>query len=370
MNRKMLVAGLTASILMISTAAIFADGSHDADVQDKDVVGAVYTMTNAAEGNQVVIFDRDAKGLLTKAGSVSTDGAGFGDALDPLGSQGSLVLSDNQRWLLAVNAGSNEISVFRVLPDGLKLVDKVDSGGVFPVSLTVSDNLVYVLNAGSSPNITGFNLSHAGHLIPLANSTRSLGSGTFAQVGFDPEGEALVVTDKANNAILVYAVGHNGLPAANPVTSTSVGVTPFGFIFDRREHLLVVETATNAVSSYDILNDGTLQTISASVLNGQKASCWIAGNGGRYVFTANPGSQTISAYREARDGSLSLLDGAAGTGNAPLDLTTAENGRFLYALDPAGGAVDMFRIESDGSLVNLGNVAGGLPIFAQGVAAR
>ena len=332
--------------------------------------GAVYTMTNDPNGNQVVIFNRDANGLLAKTGPVSTNGIGTGGELDPLGSQGSLVLSQDKKWLLAVNAGSNELSVFRVQPDGLDFVNKVDSGGVFPVSLTIFHNLVYVLNA-ESPNITGFNLSCKGQLTPLNGSTRFLGSGTFAQVGFDPLGDTLVVTDKASNEILVYSVDENGLPGMNPVSSISNGATPFGFIFDQRGHLLVAEAGSNSVSSYHILSDGTVQAISPSVPNEQQATCWIAKNGQGFVFTANPGSQTISAYNlNRRRGSLILLTGADGTGNKPIDLAITKNGKFLYALDPGNGTVDMFQIKADGSLTNLGALAGGLSIFAQGIAAR
>ena len=366
MKKKMLVAGLTAAILMISTVGVFADGTRD-----DEKVGAVYAMTNAATGNEVVIFDRDFEGMLTSAGSIATGGTGSGSALDPLGSQGALVLSEDGRWIVAVNAGSNEISVLRILRDGLALADKVDSGGVFPVSVTVYHNLVYVLNAGGSPNITGFRLSHIGKLIPLEKSTRSLGTGGFAQVGFDPEGETLVVTDKADNKILVYSVSHDGLPGMTPVTSPSYGVTPFGFIFDQRGHLLVVEAGTNAVSSYKILPDDTLQVISGSVPNGQIAACWIAGNERGDVFTDNPGTHSISAYTEmAGEGSLVLLNGVAGTGNTPLDLSITGNGRFLYALDPTNGTVDMFHVERDGSLTDLGTVPGGFSIFAQGIVAR
>ena len=373
MSRKWLVSVLTAGILMFPTFAVFAEGT-----QDEGAVGAVYTMTNDNTGNQVVMFNRDEDGVLTRAGSISTGGLGSGGAgvLDPLGSQGSIVLSSDARWLLAVNAGSNEISVFRVLPNGLLLVDKVGSGGVFPVSVTISHDLVYVLNAreGShSPNITGFTLGHTGELTPLADSTRPLSAGplaAFAQVGFDPEGETLVVTDKGDKTILVYPVGEDGRPAASPAVSASNGFTPFGLIFDERGHLLVVEAGTNAVSSYDVSRDGTLQVISPSVANGQKAACWIAGNERGNVFTANPGSATISAYtEEARDGTLTLLAGAAGSGVSPLDLAIAR-GRFLYALDPKAGGIDAFRIEEDGSLTSLGTVAGGLSVFAQGVAAR
>ena len=374
MKREILAAVLSVGMLVISSFAVFAESQQEryGNPDQGDVAGgAVYSMTNAPDGNTVVIFNRDANGILTKAGSISTGGTGSGGGLDPLGSQHSLLLSADNRWLLAVNAGSHEISVFRVRPDELKLIDKVDSGGVFPVSLTVFHDLVYVLNGGPSPNITGFKLSHRGRLTPLPDSTRSLGSDAFAQVGFDPQGDTLVVTDKGGSKILVYALDDEGLPAANPVTSLSNGKTPFGFIFDPQGHLLVVEVGPNAVSSYNILDGGSLQVISGSVPNGQTAACWIVGNEHGDVFTANPGSGTVSAYHvTARNGQVALLDGAAGSGNKPLDLALATNGRFLYALDPGSGSIDMFQVERNGGLTHLGAIAGDLSLFAQGIAAR
>jgi 6-phosphogluconolactonase len=307
--------------------------------------------------------------LIAKTDSISTGGTGSGGGLDPLASQGSLVLSEDHRWLLAVNAGSNEVSVLRVLPEGLKLVDKVDSGGGFPVSVTIFHDLVYVLNAGMSSNISGFYLTHRGNLIPLAGSTRLLGTGGFAQVGFDPQGETLVVIDRADR-ILVYPVDQDGLPAMTPVVSASNGPVPFAFIFDRQGHLLVVEVGSNAVTSYNILHDGTLEVISPSVANGQTAACWIAGNKRGNIFTANPGTSSISSYKLRHgNGEISLLDGVAGVGDKPLDLSISVDGRFLYALDPGNGGIDMYRIERDGSLTDLGTIDGGLSVFAQGIAA-
>ena len=357
------IRSLVVLLLCLWAGASFAAGM--------DTPGAVFTMTNDATTNEVVMFNRDAKGMLSNAGSLPTGGKGSGGGLDPLGSQGSLMLSQDHRWLLAVNAGSNEISLFRVRQGGLEMVDKVDSGGTFPSSVAIFRELVYVLNSGGSPNITGFELSDTGQLTPIADSTRLLGTGSFAQVGFDPQGTMLVLTDKTDNEIFVYSVDDNGVPSANPVISPSNGLTPFGFVFDKRGHLLVSEAATDAVSTYNILSDGTLQVISPSVGNGQAATCWIAANRRGDVFTASPGTHAISSYKlMAGNGALTLLNGTAGIGNRPLDLAITVNGRFLYALDPGNGTIHMFQINPKGTLVDLGAVAGGLSIFAQGVAAR
>ena len=360
-----------------ATVAVCLFGAIEAHAGSE---GAAYTMTNAAADNQIVVFSRDADGLLTKTGAVSTGGKGAGSGVDSLGSQGSLVLTGGGadrnsgyqgEWLLAVNAGSNDISLFKVERDGIELKDRIGSGGTFPVSLTVSGDRVYVLNGGAPANISGFKLDDNGHLTYLPKSARLLGTGAFGQVAYDQRGENLIVTDKADNKLLVYSVNKNGLPATTPVSSPSSGNVPFGVTFDKHDHLLVVEAGSNAVSSYSILNDGSLQPITVSAANGQAATCWIVVNQRGDVVTANPGTHSLSAFHvDAATGQVSLLNGTAGSGNAPLDVDVSENGRFVYAVDPKNGGVDMFKIEHDGSLTGLGSVDGGLPLFAQGMAVR
>ena len=87
---------------VLATTLFLASG-----VLAQDDPGAVYAMTNAAGGNSILIFSRAATGALASAGSAATGGAGKGSGL---GSQGALVLTNDQRWLLAVNAGSNDLT--------------------------------------------------------------------------------------------------------------------------------------------------------------------------------------------------------------------------------------------------------------------
>jgi 6-phosphogluconolactonase len=343
--------------------------------------GAVYAMTNAEAGNQVVAFDRLPGGTLGAPQSYDTGGLGFvgGVNVDPLGSQGSLTLSPDNRWLLAVNAGSNEISVFRVKPRGLELTDVADSGGVLPVSVTIHQDLVYVLNAGGNvgdaDNITGFRLSPKGILIPIGGSTRALSQAVTspAQAGFTPDGAMLVVTEKKTNSIDVFAVGRDGLASAAPVNTPSEGVTPFGIVFNHRGRLLVSEVS-GSVSSYVVLAEGNLDPVSSAVTNmGQIATCWIATDGGRFAFTANTGSDTLSRYGVGSDGALTLLEAIAADlmGAKPIDMAMPQSGRFLYTLNAAAGTVGMFAVGPDGALTDLGD-APGLPVNdgVQGIAAR
>jgi len=68
--------------------------------------GAVFTLTNSPAGNRVLVWERATNGSLLATGAVPTGGTGTGAGL---GSQGALTLSNNHRWLYAVNPGSDEI---------------------------------------------------------------------------------------------------------------------------------------------------------------------------------------------------------------------------------------------------------------------
>ncbi len=219
--------------------------------------GAVFTMTDDASANAVLAFERGPDGALTPAGSTLTGGSGSGGGESVLGSQGALALSTDGRFLLAVNAGSDEVSSFRVDGARLALVSRVSSGGALPVSVTEHDGLVYVLDAGGAGSISGLLLDRRGRLEPLRGSSRPLsGAGTGgAQVSFDRSGRLLAVTEKSGNTISLYAVRWAGR-TSGPEVIPSAGAVPFGFDFTARGVLVVSEagggpSGTSAVSSYE-----------------------------------------------------------------------------------------------------------------------
>ena len=346
--------------------------------------GAVYLMTNQ-DRNAVAVFERAPDGTLSPAGTFPTGGSGnpvaeAGDPpFDPLASQGALILSEDNRFLFAVNAGSNEISVLAIRRDRLTLVDKVASGGVRPISLTVHEDLLYVLNEGGTPNIMGFIVSDRGRLTPLAGSTRPLTVGSTAdpaQVGFSPDGELLAVTDKASNLIDTYTVGEDGL-ASGPRSNASGGPTPFGFAINRRGHLIVTEIG-GALSSYAASEDGALTVVSESVPDFQTAACWVViTKNGRHAFVSNPGSSSVSSYRIGSDGTLILLDsvagrvvGSAGEPGNGLDMALDKSGRYLYVHAAGIQAIVAFRVGRDDASLTPVGITGGLPFAAQGIAAR
>lgn len=343
--------------------------------------GALYTMTNGAAGNSILAFHRTAEGTLIPAGMFSTGGRGTGAGL---GNQGGVVLTHDNRWLFAVNAGSDQVSVFRVRRIGLVLTALVGSGGVQPISVTVHHDLVYVLNAGgaakSKDGIAGFRLAPDGDLTAIAGSVRPLSAESTgpAQIGFSPDGNSLVVTEKGTNLIDVYAVGRDGR-AGPPRSHQSAGKTPFGFSFGLRGQLFVSEAAGGAtdastVSSYKLTRSGTLTPISAAVPSTETAACWlVVTKNGRFAYTTNTGSASVTGLAIQPTGKLTLLepDGQSGrTGARPIDMGLSVGGRFLYTLNAGDASISGFRVmRGDGSLKPLPGI-GKLPSGLNGLAVR
>ena len=357
------------SAARLAASAQAADGAPSA----ADVTpGAVYTLMNLTSGNAVAVFTRAADGTLTAAATVATGGRGTGSGL---GSQGALALSEDGRWLFAVNAGSNEVSILRVSPTGLSLTSHFSSGGTKPISLTVHDKLLYILNGGGTRNITGFALDNTGGATAIAGATLPLSTGANdpAQVAFSPDGRWLVVTEKNTNTIDVYAVGPDGVASGpTPQAPAGAGIKPFGFAFGLRNELVISEAATGSASSYTLGSGGSLTLVSGAVATHQGAPCWVAvTKNGRFAYTANAASGTISGFAVGTDGALSLLDASGATataGGGNLDLAFSVNGRYLYQLR-SSGPITALRVEADGHLTVLG-VAGAMPGSVAGLVAR
>jgi 6-phosphogluconolactonase (cycloisomerase 2 family) len=328
--------------------------------------GAVYTMTNAADANSIVMYLRAPNGALSSSPRMfSTGGKGTGSGL---GSQSAIAVTQDGQWLLAVNAGSNTLSLFSVDQRSLALSDIAASNGTMPISVTIHGDTVFVLNAGGSPNISGFRLTHRGGFSPIPGSTKTLNGTGPAEVSFDDHGEALVVTDKTSNQIEVFAF--DGGQVSDPVVTPSSSTTPFGFTFAHRDILIVSEADNSALSSYE-LNGNSLVRVTASLADTQGAACWVVvTNNGKFAYTANAHSSTVSSYSVASNGSLTLLNAVAGNttpGGGPTDLALDANSSHLYAL--AGTTISAFSIGPDGALMPIG-VVSGLPPTAVGLAAR
>src|SRR5215470_13747650 len=108
-------------------------------------VGAVFVMTNAADKSDIIACQRN-RWLIGEQQAFLNRGTGECGTADPLASQGSLTLTEDHSFWLALKAG-REISVFRVHQALLELVDVTPRDGSEPVAVAQQGNLVYVVNA-------------------------------------------------------------------------------------------------------------------------------------------------------------------------------------------------------------------------------
>jgi 6-phosphogluconolactonase len=320
----------------------------------------IFVQTNDGGGNELVAFTRE----LEPAWRRPTGGRGTGTPHLP--SQGSIV-ADGDRVLVA-NAGSHDISLFTT---GGELVASIPSGGERPVSITVRGDRGYVLNAGTA-SVHGFTLADG--LAPLPRSLFALPDGADpAQIAYAPDGASLIVTDRADNAIVSIALDADGLPVRLGSFPSS-GQTPYGFDF-AGDVLVVTEAFGGAVgaaaaSSYRV--NGTVDPVSASVPNTRSEVCWaVASADGRHVWVTNFGDGTISRYDVAADGTLELVDAVAATtvegAKGVRDAARSVDGSMFYALDADAQQVFAYRIGADGDLAPAGT-AGGLPETVAGLA--
>jgi 6-phosphogluconolactonase len=357
--------------LLASLLALAAAGT--AAARPSPVVGHVYVNDNTAPVNTIAAYDRHADGSLTPlpGSPFATGGAGTGSGI---GSQGALQSARHGHYLLAVDVGSDQISVLRIEGDGgLRLVHDgvVSSGGSEPVSIAVHHRLVYVANAGDSDaNYTGFRLEPNGRLRALPGSTFALPAGSQpGDVLFNSDGSNLAGTRVGTSLIDSFAVGADGrlTPAAgSPFAAQGPG--PFGSEFrptDPRQ--LFVSNAhggagNGTVSAFHVGFDGTLSSIGASPFADQQtAPCWVEiTHDGRFLFTSNTASATISRYAIAPDGSLGLLGSTPLRGSGPLDLRLSPDGGTLWVVDSATKQIDGLRV-GGGDLTELPSSPTSLP---------
>ena len=376
-THRRLEAALVAAAAVVASAGVPAAAS--AAAQAAPVVGHVYVNDNTVGTNTIGVFDRHADGTLTPhAGSpFAAGGAGTGAGL---ASQGALQISPDGRFLLAVDAGSNQISVLRIKPDGsLSLVPGgvVSSGGVLPVSAAIHGDLVYTANAGAGgSNYTGFRLRPNGRLAPIAGSSVTLPDGSQpGDVLFNGTGRKLAGARVGTSQIDSFTVGAGGLLTAAPGSPfPAQGAGPFGSEFrPTNPGQLFVSNAHNpgtgsgTVSAFRDAANGTLTSIGSSPFPDQQtAPCWVEiTQNGRFLFTVNTASGTVSRYSIAPGGALHLLGSTPvrGTSVGAVDARLSPDGQFLYVDESKTGAVAAFAVQG-GSLTELASSPASLPAGA------
>ena len=399
-----------AALLLVPSAAIAAK-KHKKKPK-KVNYSALYTTTNDPHGNRVIMFRRSANGTITQKKSVKTGGTGIA-AQQPFGfpivdSSGSMALTSDGKLLFVVNDGDNTISSFQITASGPKLINRVTSGGILPVSLTIHKNLLYILNEVSG-TIFGYRFTKTGFLTPIINSERALSKvgpdGVSASIGFSPNGKVLVVSQRdlpaRKGVIDTFTVRRDG--STNPaVPHTADDANPFGFAWASGRLIIsnvgFVATPPNVMpnpadptqfngstSSYNVSNSGQLTLVNTASSNA-RAACWVVvSKDQKFAFVVNTlsgkavpqdigtGHNSISRYSIAPNGALTLLGNTDTTpAGFPGDEGLSSDGKYLYVLTPFvmgqnTSHIDVYSV-SGGNLTHIQNTPRTLPNGVSGIA--
>lgn len=345
---------------------------------------ALFVETDATSGNSILTYQRASDGTISFVNRYQTGGNGgtaAGATADPLASQDGLALANNGSDLIAVNAGSNTISVFAVNGPQLQLRQQIPSGGEFPDSIATSGNLVSVLNAGGAGSVAEFSW-RGDQLVPVSGQDRSLNLPPYTptpgnnppdfhhgagQVSYTPNGRFLIVTTKlSTNAYDVFSVGSNGTLSATPTVTASVNPLPFSFVFDAKGNVVATEAGASAVTTYKVNNNGSLTSL-GTVGDGQSALCWISGANG-YFFGSNAGSGNVSVFSENSSGAPILVSSTPTPTHAgTTDSVVSPDGHFLYAESGGAGTIDAFAIGAGGTLTPIETLFN-IPVASEGLA--
>ncbi|CAH6420341.1 Hypothetical protein HVR_LOCUS1168 [uncultured virus] len=213
--------------------------------------GASYQINNNPDGNSLIIRKILNNGNSEFSSSIQTGGKGSTlTNSDPLFSQNSVTRYGD--YLFAVNAGSNNISMFKINPNdpvNVSFITVAPTVGEYPVSIAANSQYVGVLNGGTNSGINFYTWNSSG-ITPLNGWNRSVDlnppqgtppngpANTVSDIIFSPDNRSVIVSYKGHNqsnpgGILIYPIQNSSL-AANPVKSVpqgsalSFGMTPVG----------------------------------------------------------------------------------------------------------------------------------------------
>jgi Lactonase, 7-bladed beta-propeller len=289
----------------------------------------VYTETdNSNPGqNAVIAFRETAGGQVKQIGSFSTGGTGVANPqglLGPDDSDKEVIASPNGRLLFAVNQGSNSIAVFRVNQNGsLALVNHtaVSSGGTEPVSLSIANNRLYVVNRGDevqgqpggiAPTITVFNIRSNGVL------TENWAATTTLPVGLSPS--QLLISSTGSLAFLDTFTP----PPLNNVTDA------------------------NEVLPFQITSSGALIPVSSGGLGAPVSPPLLLGLSQHLtqniVYAGLTGANQVGIFTFDAAGDLTLAGTVATQGAGPCWTTVSANGKILYTVDTGTNSVGVFSL--------------------------
>ena len=373
--------------------------------QGQGAGGWVVTATNSPAGNKLWLYKRGANGKLTQVGSASTGGKGIASE-PPFGfpivdSSGSINTTPDGKLIFVVNAGSNQVTSFRVTSSGVKRVSVASTHGKLPISVASSGHLLYVVNEASK-NIYGWTFASNGVLTPIKGSNQKLTAvtpkgkkdkvGVAAAINFTSNGKVVAVTERGlprtYGEIDTFVIGKSGAAGPAQAFATKGVANPFGF--SPVDKYLLVSNAglvktpsgampnpadftqfTGTVATYKVSDSGKVKFVS-NAASGGRAACWlIVTKNGRTAITTNTlssgtpptggptsGTGVLATLSIAPNGHLHLLKQANTSPGFPGDEALSRDDKYIYVDDPSiivpgGSHIEGYKLGPGGTMTHI-----------------
>jgi len=313
----------------------------------------------------------DGKLLPVLAGPFFTGGSGVsnpGQIMGPNESDGEIKISNDRKFLLAVNSGSNTIAVFKIYPDGtLSAVpgSPFPSGGETPVSIDQWQQYVFVLNKSNNPlqpstqkpNYITFMLQGDGSLTPVAGGTFETTQGSSpAQVlasrthGFVFGSDLMANTLNAPQGTLrSFTIGNSGVltPVAGSPYTIPDGGAAFGLWQNPVADVLYVTVPNKkTIASYSIDPSTGVLTFKNNDIGTSGVSRIRTNGAGTRLFGVNTATNSVIGYSMPvptavlTEGQLTLknsgptytIGGNTYTSSGASSLAVSSNDKWLFVV--------------------------------------
>jgi hypothetical protein len=350
-------------------------------------VGAVYTMTNGAMMNQVIIYRLNSTGQLTWVGTINTNGTGVNTtALDPLSSQGSMVVVSN--YLFVVNAGSNSLSMFMINTmdaTQLTLISVQPTFGSFPISVTVNSQYACVLTGGTQTGIRCFTYNTSG-LVMMQSFDYNLTSyisqtipptasqPSFSEILFSADGLSLIVSVKGPGTtgggyLLFYQLNNNAatLSASSTPQIPYNATLPFSMTLVGTNGLLVTDPGLHGVltqnysSTSGMITNSIFTPVNASLAGGLCWSTYSPMIGDYYVISNSPATIVeLNLNLSSTSTPVTIVQYyqlPSNTGALEATVVTLGDMDYLYVIGSTAQVITSYQLNAPGNASYNGVVA-------------
>ena len=285
------------------------------------------------------------------------------------------------RFVYVANAGSDNVSAYRISADG-KMSEITGSPygvGKNPRQIYVDANgwYIYVLNKDSH-DLSVF-LIHVkeGQLAEAQGSPLNVGEQPLS-ISLDPHARFVFVNREKDNALAVFRYRSAITPAIFEITEYGSPFlfkdTPSVFAVDPtgRFAMIISKDTGEAAMFYVQVDNGSMLPIKENLETVKVGDAPIAAvyhPKGGYVYILDENSNNISQYRmDRRYGHLTAIAGPVATKAQSASLVMGPGGRFLYSVNTDGKTLTKFNVNSDnGELTYSGMLDIGFSVEAMSI---